>query len=108
MKQQILQNLTSYKIGISSKILELTPLELRLSIFVKPQEKINIENDSTLNCRVCLNFSDRMSYIFEDTHNEMALVEKMCLCADVSMVISNIHTFFVKVIIELKSSDRQG
>lgn len=87
IKQQILQKLNTHQIGISSNILELTPLELRLSIFVKPQDKTNIENDSTLNCRVCLQFSDRMSYIFEETHNEITLAEKMSRCANVSMVI---------------------
>lgn len=91
IKQQILQKLSSHQIGISSKILELTPMELRLSIFVKPQDKNNTGNDSTLNCRVCLQYSDGMSYIFEETNNEMTVVEKMCRCANVSMVFSNVH-----------------
>lgn len=89
LKKQLLDQLHHNGIEVINEFTLLTDIEIRLLNFAHKTNVVNCKRPLEFHqnsCRVCLVFTDSMTYIFEETFDGLSIVEKFNQCACITAV----------------------
>lgn len=89
IKNQLLDQLQQNAISIINKSVSLNDVERRLLNFANKTNSVYCKRPLEFHqnsCRVCLVFTESMTYIFEETFDGLSIVEKFNQCACITTV----------------------
>lgn len=96
LKNQLLDQLQQNRIRITNEITSMNYVEIRLLNYAQKTNAVNFKRPLEFHqnsCRVCLVFTESMTYIFEETFDGLSIVEKFNQCACITTVRTHIYNF---------------